>query len=56
MGVEGICTGGVNINIRYTDNAVVMADTAEKLRALLDTVKRKGKRMGLKINRKKKQK
>ena len=44
MGVEGISTGGVNINIRYADDAVVMADTAEKLRALLDTVKRERER------------
>ena len=53
MGVEGISTGGVNINIRYADDAVVMADTAEKLRALLDTVKRESERMGLKIHIKK---
>ena len=53
MGVEGISTGGVNINIRYADDAVVTADAAEKLRAFLDTVKRESERMGLKIHIKK---
>ena len=51
MGVEGISTGGVNINnIRYADDTVIMADNTEKLQALLDTVKRESERVGLRIN------
>ena len=43
MGVEGISTRGVNINIRYADDAVVTADTAEKLQALLDIVRERAR-------------
>ena len=52
--MEGIKVGGSNINnIRYADDTVIIADTPEKLQALLDTVNRESERMGLKINIKK---
>ena len=54
MGMEGIKVGGVNINnIRYADDTVIIADTTEKLQALVDMVKRESEKMGLKINIKK---
>ena len=41
MDMDGIRVGGVNINnIRYAYYAVIIADTPEKLQALMDTVKR----------------
>ena len=52
--MEGIKVGGVNINnIRYADDTVLIADTSEKLQALVDVVKRESEGMGLKINIKK---
>ena len=52
--MEGIKVGGVNINnIRYADDTVLIADTPEKLQALLDVVKRESERIGLNINIKK---
>ena len=52
--MEGIRVGGVNINnIRYADDTVLVADTSEKLQALVDVVERESERMGLKINIKK---
>ena len=54
MGMEGITIGGVNINnIRYADDTVIIADSAEKLQLLLNTVNRESELMGLKINIKK---
>ena len=53
-GMEGIRIGGENINnIRFADDTVIIADSEEKLQALLDTVKRESENMGLKINIKK---
>ena len=50
MGMEGIKVGGVNINnIRYADDTVIIADTSEKLQALVDVDKTESERMGLKI-------
>ena len=40
-------------NIRSADDAVIIADSEEKLQALLDTVERESENMGLKINIKK---
>ena len=38
--MEGIKVGGVNMNnIRYADDTVIIADTAEKLQALVEVVK-----------------
>ena len=52
--MEGIKVGGVNLNnIRYADDTVLVADTPEKLQALLNVVKRESERMGLNINIKK---
>ena len=54
MRMEGIKVSGVNINnIRYADDTVIIADTSEKLQALVDVVKRESEKMGLKINIKK---
>ena len=52
--MEGISIGGVNINnIRHADDTVIIADSAEKLQLLLDTVNRESEQMGLRINIKK---
>ena len=49
--MDGIKIGGVNINnIRYADDTVIIADTAEKLQNLIDRVNRESEAMGLKIN------
>ena len=51
IGMEGIKVGGENINnIRFADDTVIVADSEEKLQALIDTVKRESENMGLKIN------
>ena len=52
--MEGISIGGVNINnIRYADDTVIIADSAEKLQLLVETVNRESELMGLRINVKK---
>ena len=52
--MEGIKVGGVNRNhIRHADDTVIIADTAEKLQALVEVVKRESEKMGLRINTKK---
>ena len=54
IGIEGIRIGGVNINnIRYADDTVIIADSADKLQELLNIVNRESEKMGLKINKKK---
>ena len=54
IGMEGIRIGGENINnIRFADDTVIIADSEEKLQALLDAVRRESENMGLKINIKK---
>ncbi len=51
---EGIKVGGVNItNLRYADDTAIIADTEEKLQALLDIIVKESERMGLSINKKK---
>ena len=51
---EGIRVGGKNINnIRYADDTVLMADSEEKLKALVQKVSEHSEAMGIKINRKK---
>ena len=50
-GMEGIKVGGENINnIRFADDTVIVADSEDKLQALIDTVSRESEGMGLKIN------
>ena len=52
--MEGISIGGVIINnIRYADDTVIIADSAEKLQLLVETVNRESELMGLRINVKK---
>ena len=49
--VEGIKVGERNINnIRYAYDTVLMADSAEKLHAVVTAAKGAGDRRGLKIN------
>ena len=51
---EGIRVGGKNINnIRYVDDTVLMADSEENLKALVQKVSEHSEAMGIKINRKK---
>ena len=53
-GMEGFSIGGRNVNnIRYADDTVLIADSVEKLQALLDVVNRASEEKGLKINREK---
>ena len=41
IGMEGIKVEGENINnIRFADDTIIVADSEEKLQALIDTVKR----------------
>ena len=49
--MEGVNMGGLNINnIRYADDTVLIADTADKLQRLVDKVDVGCNRVGLKIN------
>ena len=51
---EGIRVGGKNMNnIRYADDTVLLADSEEKLKALVQKVSEHSEAMGIKINRKK---
>ena len=51
---EGIRVGGKNINnIKYADDTELMADSEEKLKALVQKVSEHSEAMGIKINRKK---
>ena len=50
--MEGFRVGGCNINnVRYADDTVLIADSAEKLQRLIDRVDSAGEELGLKINR-----
>ena len=52
--MEGFSIGGRNVNnIRYADDTVLVADSAEKLQALVSEVNRASEEKGLKINREK---
>ena len=52
--LEGIRIGGINVNnIRYADDTVLIADSEEKLQALIQTINQASEEMGLKINIKK---
>ena len=47
---EGIGVGGKNINnIRYADDAVLIADSGDKLKTLLQKVSEHSEAMGIKI-------
>ena len=51
---EGIRVGGKNTNkIRYADDAVLIADSEDKLKSLLQKVSEHSEAMGIKINKKK---
>ena len=51
----GIKIAGRNIkNLRYTDDATLMAESEEELKSLLKTVKEESENVGLKINIQKK--
>ena len=51
----GIKTGGRNINnLRYVDDATVMAESEEELKSLSMRVKQESERAGLRLNIKKK--
>ena len=50
-GQAGIKIARRNINnLRYTDDTTLMAENKEKLKSLLMKVKRKGEKVGLKLN------
>ena len=46
----GIKIAGRNINLRYTDDATLMAESKEELKSLLMKVKEESGRVGLKLN------
>ena len=47
----GIKIGGRNINnLRYADDTTLMAESEEKLKSLLMTVKEESEKAGLKLN------
>ena len=51
QGREGISVGGVNINnVRYADDTVLVADSAEKLQELLNIVVHASEERGLSVN------
>ena len=53
-GVEGISFGGVNItNLRYADDAVLVAEKREKMQKMLDRLSTTCKAYGMEINIKK---
>ena len=54
QGLEGIKIGGVNINnVRYADDTVLIADSEEKLKNLIDAVQEASEAKGLRLNIKK---
>ena len=46
----GIKHAGRNINLRYTDDTTLMAESEEELKTLLMKVKKKSEKAGLKLN------
>ena len=46
----GIKIAGININIRYTDDISLMAESEEELKSLLMKVKEESEKVGLKFN------
>ena len=47
----GIMIAGRNINnLRYADDAILMAESEEELKSLLMKVKEEGEKVGLKLN------
>ena len=51
---EGVSVGGRNINnLRFADDAALIADSQEKLQRLLEAVVQASENKGLKINIKK---
>ena len=53
-GVEGIRFGGVNItNLRYADDAVLVADKRKKMQKMIDRLNKTCKAYGMEINVKK---
>ena len=53
-GVEGIRLGGVNItNLRYADDAVLVADKRKKMQKMIDRLNKTCKAYGMEINVKK---
>ena len=51
MELEGINIGGKNVNdIRYADDTVLLADSAEKLQCLVEALVRASEQYGLKLD------
>ena len=46
----GIKIAGRNINLRYTDDTTLMAESEEELKSLLMTMKVESEKVGLKLN------
>ena len=46
----GIMISGRNINFRYADDSILMAETEEELKSLLMKVKEESENVGLKLN------
>ena len=44
---------GIKINLKYTDNIILMAESEEELKSLLMRVKEESEKDGLKLNMKK---
>ena len=51
---DGIKIGGRNNNLRYEDDATLMAEREEELKSLLMRVKKESERAGLRLNNNKK--
>ena len=51
----GIKMAKRNINLKYDDDTILMAESEEELKSLLMRVKEKSEKAGLKLNMKKKQ-
>ena len=46
----GIKIAGRNINLRYTDDTTIMAESEEELKSLLMKVKEESEKVGLKLS------
>ena len=46
----GIKIPGRNINLRYADDIIIMAESEEELKSLLMRVKQESEKVGLKLN------